>query len=277
MYPSKLTLTLLVALSIVLAGGAALAAAGGLPSRFRSAADTVVVSPQGSEEVPAPTPAPTATPSLPVKQESVLQVNIGPEGEPASPSKPEAKEPEGSESKQSQSSDVQVQGSSLGSVTGSSAVAEEIAAKGTVYTWHDGDREMRAVLQNDVPLSNGNERKATGGSSTVNGAVGVSKSKGGTYEEGQPIFRSESGGGEMTLPGGVIVLLDESWDEAEVTSFFSKNNISTSKLTKIAFLDNGYLVETEAGFPSLEQANSLAGQNGVVSSSPNWRQDRVAK
>ena len=40
---------------------------------------------------------------------------------------------------------------------------------------------------------------------------------------------------------------------------------------------NGFLVETEPGFPSLELANALAAQAGVWVSSPNWWSDRVAK
>ena len=36
------------------------------------------------------------------------------------------------------------------------------------------------------------------------------------------------------------------------------------------FLENGFLVQTEPGFPSLELANELAAQEGVVISSPNW-------
>ena len=277
MYRSKLTLTLIIALSIALAGGAALTAAGGLPSRFQGAAAPLVVSPQGSGNEPSSTPAPTPTQSLPVKQESVLLVDIGLEGEPDSGSKPEPKEPESPESKLSQRSDVQVQGPSATSVTKSATAEGEAASKGTVYTWYDGDREMRAVLQNDVPLPHDDEDIAAGDSATVNSVGGVSNSGGGGFQDVQPVFRSESGGGDMTLPGGVILLLDETWDEAEVDSFLSKNQINSSQLTEMEFLENAYFIETAAGFPSLEVANNLTGQKGVVSSSPNWQREVVGK
>jgi hypothetical protein len=267
----------LIALSIALAGGAALTAAGGLPSRFQPAAVPVVVSPQVTEKEPTSTAAPTSTQSLPVKQESVLLVDIGIEGEPDSGSKPEPKEPEGPESKQSQSSDVQIPGPSATWVPKSTTSQEKTASKGTVYTWHDGDREMRAVLQNDVPMSNGDEDIAASDSATANSASGFFKSEGGGSRDVQPVFRSESGGGDMTLPGGVILLLDGTWDEAEVDRFLVKNQISSSQLTEMEFLENAYLIETAAGFPSLELANSLAGQDGVVSSSPNWQQEMVGK
>ena len=277
MYRSKLTLTLIIALSIALAGGASLTAAGGLPSRFQGAAAPLVVSPQGSGNEPSSTPAPTPTQSLPVKQESVLLVDIGLEGEPDSGSKPEPKEPESPESKLSQRSDVQLQGPSATSVTKSATAEGETASKGTVYTWYDGDREMRAVLQNDVPLPHDDEDIAAGDSATVNSVGGASNSGGGGSQDVQPVFRSESGGGDMTLPGGVILLLDETWDEAEVDSFLSKNQINSSQLTEMEFLENAYFIETAAGFPSLEVANNLTGQEGVVSSSPNWQREVVGK
>ena len=37
------------------------------------------------------------------------------------------------------------------------------------------------------------------------------------------------------------------------------------------FAINAFFVETEPGFPSLNLANELAEQEGVLISSPNWR------
>ena len=85
-----------------------------------------------------------------------------------------------------------------------------------------------------------------------------------------PVFRSESGGGLMTLPGGVLLVLDADWDEATVESFFARNNISRDRTSELSFLPNGFQIQTEPGFPSLELANALAAQDGVVLSSPNW-------
>ena len=81
----------------------------------------------------------------------------------------------------------------------------------------------------------------------------------------------------MMLPGGVLLALDPEWDDAGVESFFSRNNISKDRTSELGFLENGFLVETEPGFPSLELANALAGQEGVVASSPNWWTDVEAK
>jgi hypothetical protein len=266
----RIAVPVLIVLAAVLVGGVALAVAGGLPPRSEQQASPMVVSQQGTEEDPTATPVPTPKPTLPpfVKEEATPFVNIGSgtgiEPGPKLTAKPSqaVEDKNGGSDSTSQKGDAPSQADSRGSTTESN-----VASQGTGYTWHDGDREMRVVLQNDIPA----EDTANGG----NGAITTS-SKGG---DGTilPVFRSESGGGEMTLPGGVILLLDETWDQAAVDMFFSSNNIKADHLTEIEFLDNAYLVKTDAGFPSLEMANSLHGQDGVIASSPNWSRERVAK
>lgn len=259
-------------------GGAALAVAGALPPRAEQATLPVSVSPQGEEK--GPTPTPTST----LKQTTAALIQIGGDSLPEAESesgreselKPASKEPTGPEYKAGAGSGIDVEGAESGSETKSSSAGEEVAVEGSVYTWHDGDREMRAVLQNDVPLPDDADPAITG-SATSESEQNGPEASGGYDSTVLPVFKSESGGGEMTLPGGVILLLDESWDEAEVDWFFTINGIESSLLTEIEFLDNAYLVETKAGFPALELANYLAGQDGVVSSSPNWQRERVGK
>ena len=86
-------------------------------------------------------------------------------------------------------------------MTTDSGAQSQSASEGTVCTWHDGDREMRAVLRNDVPLPE--EEPGTVAVKVTDSASG-SKDKGGGDSAVLPEFRSESGGGKMTLPGGVI-------------------------------------------------------------------------
>ena len=107
------------------------------------------------------------------------------------------------------------------------------------YTWYDGDRIRKVWLHSD-------------------GA--------------EPVFRTESGA-LMTLPGGVVLVLDASWDEATVEGFFAEHGIARSSVTEQSFGANAFLVDTEPGFPSLELANTLAVQDGVRISSPNWRRE----
>ena len=107
------------------------------------------------------------------------------------------------------------------------------------YTWYDGDRIRKVWLESD-------------------GA--------------EPVFRTESGA-LMTLPGGVVLVLDASWDEATVEGFFARHGIVRSSVTEQSFGANAFLVDTEPGLPSLELANTLAVQDGVRISSPNWRRE----
>ena len=92
-----------------------------------------------------------------------------------------------------------------------------------------------------------------------------------------PVFKSGTGGELMTLPGGVLLALDPDWDESEVEAFFSAHGISSEQISELGFIENGFLIETESGFPSLELANDLAGGYGVPISSPNWSREVEAK
>ena len=81
----------------------------------------------------------------------------------------------------------------------------------------------------------------------------------------------------MTLPGGVLLVLDAAWERAQVADFLVRNTIAQSRVSELGFAPNAFLVETDPGFPSLDLANALAGQDGVLSSSPNWRREVVAR
>ena len=192
-----------------------------------------------SEPGEAPTPVPLELPKLPDK----LQVQDG--SQPQTP--PTNRSP---------------------SVTRSEAAASLSLEK--VYTWEDGDRTLRVVLQGDLAvqstssITSNDEVVARGATNSI-----VRRQAAGS-QSSLPVFRSQSGGGLMTLPGGVLLSLDSSWDQAQVESFFSQNGISMDRVEAMEFLPNGFLVKTAPGFPSLEFANSLAAQDGVEISSPNW-------
>ena len=177
----------------------------------------------------------------------------------------------------------------------------EVAGQGTVYTWQDGDRTRRIVLQARPSVR---ETVADAAEDGVIKGDGVTKNDGVTKKDNvikndgvikkeqldsivreqsqrgngdQPVFRSESGGGLMTLPGGIVLALDPQWDRDTVESFFLRNGIALERTSELDFLDNGFFVETEPGFPSLELANTLAGQDGVILSSPNWAREVESK
>ena len=151
------------------------------------------------------------------------------------------------------------------------------SAQGDVYTWQDGDRTMRAVLQEDMVVQ---DKSAVTSDDDVVAGMGKNSIVRKQYKEGGnsgPVFKSESGGGLMTLPGGVMLALDPEWDQAAVDKFFAGNDIPADHVTPLEWLDNGFFVETEPGFPSLDLANSLVSQEGVVVSSPNWWRELTTK
>ena len=137
-----------------------------------------------------------------------------------------------------------------------------------VYTWQDGDRTMRVRLQPDLTVRDegavaaGDEIVAM----TTEGGIVRNDER---SDAGAPVFRSESGA-LMTLPGGVLLVLDAGWSRTETNAFFAWNAIRPGRVSELGYIPNGFFVETEPGFPSLELANTLAGQEGVVVSSPNW-------
>ena len=142
--------------------------------------------------------------------------------------------------------------------------------QGTVYTYEDGDRTIRVILQGDLGVQEtGADTPSDGvGRRTARGNIVRKQSGQGTAD--LPVFRSASGGALMTLPGGVLLALDPDWDEAMVNGFFARNNISKTRISELDYIPNGFFVRTEPGFPSLDLANALAAQKGVLVSSPNW-------
>ena len=148
------------------------------------------------------------------------------------------------------------------SVTGDESRGDD-ESESDVYTWRDGDRTLRVRLVSNT--STGLQSAQTRGLSS--GASSES------HSEEDPVFRSEPGGNLMTLPGGVLLVLDSTWEQSDINDFFSENEIDTSLVSELDFLQNAFLIETAPGFASLELANTLAAQEGVEISSPNWRSE----
>ena len=146
-----------------------------------------------------------------------------------------------------------------------------------VYTYEDGDRTIRVILQGDLGV------RETGADTPSDGVVrrtargNIVRKQSGQSGADLPVFRSASGGALMTLPGGVLLALDPDWDGAMVNGFFARNNISKTRISELDYIPNGFFVRTEPGFPSLELADALAAQKGVLLSSPNWWREVEAK
>ena len=121
----------------------------------------------------------------------------------------------------------------------------------TVVSTEDGGR---AVVRSEV--------------AGAQGAVG--------QNETLPVFQSDTGQ-TMILPGGVLLVLDAEWDQARISKFFKDNNVDRSEVHERTFTTNAFFIETDPGFPSLNLANRLAEQEGVVISSPNWQTEVEAQ
>ena len=151
------------------------------------------------------------------------------------------------------------------------------AVVGDTYTWQDGGRTLTVMLQTDLVVEKdsgglpGDIVSANeGGTNVVRSAEGQSKS------DTLPVFRSESGA-LMTLPGGVLLVLSSEWSQAQTNAYFSNNGIKMDRVSELDYVTNGFFVETEPGFPSLDLANALEAQDGVVISSPNWGREVTPK
>ena len=138
-------------------------------------------------------------------------------------------------------------------------VVRRYSEQGAEYTWHDGDRVLTIRVQSDL--------EAAG-----DGTIAVRSADASGASDASPVFLADSGE-LMSLPGGVLVALDPDWDAAAVEAFFAANGVSSDQRSELEWLPNGFLVETDPGFASLELANALAGQDGVDISSPNWLRD----
>lgn len=143
--------------------------------------------------------------------------------------------------------------------------------KGTAYSWQDGD-ETRTVWTEDAPGSSSGLNSPQGDVGGAAGAQGTSVEPGAD----DPVFYDDAGS-PMTLPGGVLIDLDPEWDQARINQFFAEHSIDRSKVRERLIRQNAFFVETGPGFASLNLANHLAGQEGVLSSSPNWQTEAVVR
>ncbi len=144
------------------------------------------------------------------------------------------------------------------------------------YTWQDGNRVLLVFLEPNpaVHPDTGTASDARDNVDPENAAAARGDAQASEFDKAQagvsaPVFRSESGE-IMTLPGGIALILDPAWGLADTERFFARHAIDASRVTELDYVTNGYFVETEPGFPSLNLANLLASQDGVELSSPNW-------
>ena len=146
----------------------------------------------------------------------------------------------------------------------------ETFEEGQVYVWYDGDRTRRVRLQSDQTVQTGSDGQ--GDAIVARSAVTSTQANG----QALPVFRSESSGNLMTLPGGVLVVFDSDLDDAQISKFLTEQGISKNRVIPM-LLHNAFEIVTEPGFPALELANRLATSAELLVASPNWAFDAVTK
>ena len=161
--------------------------------------------------------------------------------------------------------------------TGATRSEPPAQPEGKTYSWEDGDRTLNVVLQDDLVVQKTSEVTATDVVVSKGVVDSIVEKQTGHGSDDGPVFKSESGGELMTLPGGVLLALDPTWDGTQVEDFFSENGISADQVSELDFIGNGFVIETGSGFPSLDLANELASQDGVLISSPNWSREVETK
>ncbi len=143
------------------------------------------------------------------------------------------------------------------------------SAQGAEYVYFDGPNRRTVTIQTDLAMvttssAQGQTRSLVRRSEVALGAVT------------EPVFRSDTGQ-VMTLPGGVLIKFEDSWSQGQISQFFSRNGITPDRYVEESYAPNAYFIETAAGLPSLELANLLAAQDGVVYSLPNWQAEATTR
>ena len=137
------------------------------------------------------------------------------------------------------------------------------SAEDGVYTWRDGDRIIPVRIETKRAVQGRTGRRSDG--------------------VGEDDYRTESivsvsvGGDTMSLPGGVLVVLNPAWSQSRTGAFFSKNGIAPGSVSRLESMNNTFVVDTAPGLPSLRLANALATQDGVRVASPNWQMEVEAQ
>ena len=132
----------------------------------------------------------------------------------------------------------------------------------TTYTWRDGEHSRTVTYQAELTVVTSRE-----GESEI-----VQRQAASAQSNEPPVFRSDTGE-LMTLPGGVLLVLNPDSDQSRIDQFFAVNGISRGRVHDQTFTTNAFFIDTEPGLPSLNLAIQLAGQEGVVIASPNWERE----
>jgi predicted nuclease of predicted toxin-antitoxin system len=95
----------------------------------------------------------------------------------------------------------------------------------------------------------------------------TSRSNSNTHGTYSPVFRNKSGQ-LVALPGNIFIKFKKSWSDEKIRDWADKKKLVIVR--KISNFHNMYLIKSDPGISTLELVNQLAGEEGIVSISPNW-------
>lgn len=154
--------------------------------------------------------------------------------------------------------------------------------------WHDGDKTLKLWPQKNLvaefserPILSRSFRvksmKEQGKTRILNlgsekaAVQSLRKARSGETPQANysEVFADDREGGHLrALPGNVIVQFEETLSEADIEKWVKTRDLKI--VEKLGFQPNTYLIASQPGLASLELANRLYGQEGVLQSSPNW-------
>ncbi len=134
---------------------------------------------------------------------------------------------------------------------------------GEVYVWYDGEEERRVRVvpnQTDDPVGDlPRDTNDTAGSAATGHAPGLA----------EPVFIDESTDETLTWDGGIIIVLDPEWTDADTTSFFAAQGFTPDQIEPLP-LRNAFVIAVNASPNGIQTAAQLAQLDGVLSASPDW-------
>ena len=170
----------------------------------------------------------------------------------------------------------------------------------TSYVWHDGDREHRIWMDSNLiaEVAPRGTQHPSLGQATVRadvrtGAQSVRywqldsnatadqtlKKLATDHVPGRfsPVWHdSPSADGPIRiLPGNIIVILDQDWNEEAVTRWLERHQLRM--VSRLPFGPNMLLIESDAGLPALQLANQLYSSGEVKAAFPDWLSQKTLK
>lgn len=164
-----------------------------------------------------------------------------------------------------------------------SAMADKGASKHNLdaYTWYDGGKPKQVWLDRSLLAEFGS--RAESGSRAVVDTQGVrvwraeeqAAARAKAHGKTSPVLRDAPGGAMRALPGNVIVRLNPSLGEMEVSQWLAAQGLVD--VGRLGFGKNILIVRSAPGLASLELANRLQASGTVLSAQPEWWQQMESR